>query len=67
MYLCLITYFAVTIVFMSPVARALSPLEGRNLCSVASHVHRHSKPLIIMFVLTYYSNMFLFTSVFGYS
>jgi hypothetical protein len=39
LYLCLITDFAVTIVLTLPVARALSLLEGRNLCSVASHGH----------------------------
>jgi hypothetical protein len=39
LYLCLITYFAVTIVLTPSVARALSSLEGRNLCSMVSHRH----------------------------
>jgi hypothetical protein len=33
------TDFAVTIVLTLPIARALSLLEGRNLCSVVSHGH----------------------------
>jgi hypothetical protein len=46
LYLCLITDFAVTIVLTSLVARALSPLEGHNLCSVASHGHIPSMGLM---------------------
>ena len=45
LYLCLITDFTVTIVLTSLVASALSPLEGRNLCSVASHGHIPSRVL----------------------
>jgi hypothetical protein len=50
LYLCLIiTYFVVTIVLTPPVAKALSPLEGHNLCSMASHGHVPSIYIYIVF------------------
>jgi typhasterol/6-deoxotyphasterol 2alpha-hydroxylase len=46
LYLCLIiTYFVVTIVLTPPVTRAVSLLEDRNLCSVASYVHVPSRSI----------------------
>jgi hypothetical protein len=55
LYLCLIiTYFVVTIVLTPPVARALSPLEGRNLCSVASHGHVSSNNIRHILYISYY-------------